>query len=137
MAILNSEGKREGVELTRGRMVHRGAGRGCRDGGAVSVATSPCWEKNSGGGRAGPKLAKILSMPLFPCPAPRGLRERRGNPCLRRRGCRSCSCMDSSLAPPPSGRNPGLGGGSFQAPDLCPNPLAAPAPGSIDRVSSR
>lgn len=83
MAILNSAGKREGVELTMGKMVHRGAGHRW-DGVAVSAATSPCWEKNSGGGQVGPELIKILSLPLIPCLAPWGLRELRVNPCLLR-----------------------------------------------------
>lgn len=158
MAILNSAGKREGVELTMGKMVHRGAGHRCGDGVAVSAATSPCWEKNSGGGQVGPELIKILSLPLIPCLAPWGLRELRVNPCLLRTvpklvgltwsflrledygviclaNQEICSCVNSSMAPPSSGRKPGLGGGSFQALDFCPNPLAAPAPGSTHRVT--
>lgn len=124
MAILNSAGKREGVELTMGKMVHRGAGHRCGDGVAVSAATSPCWEKNSGGGQVGPELIKILSLPLIPCLAPWGLRELRVNPCLLRTVPRLvgltwsflrledygviclanqeiCSCVNSSMAPHP------------------------------------
>lgn len=124
MAILNSAGKREGVELTMGKMVHRRAGHRCGDGVAVSAATSPCWEKNSGGGQVGPELIKILSLPLIPCLAPWGLRELRVNPCLLRTVPRLvgltwsflrledygviclanqeiCSCVNSSMAPHP------------------------------------